>query len=107
MKDEEEVIRQGAPTPEKGAFVSPWHNPQARREIWACLLAYNLVQQTLLASALQADRSPRQLSFTAALQKIAAGWITVLVITDAALAALIEEHLHDLPQHRIGLHIRL
>jgi hypothetical protein len=73
-----------------------------RREIWAGLLAYNLVRQTLLASALQAGRSPRQLSFTAALQKIAAGWIVVLLIEDSTLTALIGEHLSDLPQHEVG-----
>ena len=56
-----------------------------RREIWACLLAYNLVRQTVLASALQAGCSPRQLSFAAALQKIAAGWIVALVINDSTL----------------------
>ena len=73
-----------------------------RREIWACLLAYNLVRQTVLASALQAGCSPRQLSFAAALQKITAGWIVALVINDSTLDALIEEHLRDLPQHQIG-----
>ena len=73
-----------------------------RREIWTCLLAYNLVRQTLLASAQRADRSPRQLSFTAAMQKIAAGWVAVMLITDDALAALIEAHWDDLAKHKIG-----
>jgi len=73
-----------------------------RREIWTCLLAYNLVRQTLLASAQRADRSPRQLSFTAAMQKIAAGWVAVMLITDDALAALIEAHWDDLAKHQIG-----
>jgi putative transposase len=73
-----------------------------RREIWAGLLAYNLVRQTLLASALQAGRSPRQLSFTAAMQKIAAGWMAALLIADSTLTTLIEGHLHDLPQHEVG-----
>src|SRR5258708_7886580 len=53
-----------------------------RREIWTCLLAYNLIRQTLLAAARHADRSPRQLSFTAAMQKIAAGWIAVGLLHD-------------------------
>jgi hypothetical protein len=43
-----------------------------RREIWCCLLAYNLIRQTMLAAALEAGRSPRQISFTAAMQKSAA-----------------------------------
>ena len=73
-----------------------------QREIWACVLAYNLIRQTMLASALQADRSPRDMSFTAAMQKIAAGWTTVLLLEDSQLAMLIEEHLNDLPRHRVG-----
>ena len=74
----------------------------ARRELWTCLLAYNLIRQTLLASAQHADRSPRQLSFTAAMQKIAAGWITVVLLDDDVLAVLIESHWDDLAKHKIG-----
>ena len=73
-----------------------------RRELWTCLLAYNLIRQTLLASAQHADRSPRQLSFTAAMQKIAAGWITVVLLDDDVLAVLIESHWDDLAKHKIG-----
>ncbi len=43
-----------------------------RREMWTCLLAYNLIRQTLLQSAWKAGMSPRALSFTAAVQSIAA-----------------------------------
>ena len=73
-----------------------------RRELWTCLLAYNLIRQTLLATAQHADRSPRQLSFTAAMQKIAAGWITVVLLDDDVLAVLIESHWDDLAKHKIG-----
>ncbi len=73
-----------------------------RREIWSCVLAYNLIRQAMLNSAQQADRSPRQLSFTAALQKIAASWIAVLLIEESILASLLEEHLHDMAQHKVG-----
>jgi putative transposase len=73
-----------------------------QREIWACLLAYNLIRRTMLASAMQSDRSPRDMSFTAAMQKIAAGWTTVLLLEDSVLDLLLEEHLNDLPHHRIG-----
>jgi putative transposase len=73
-----------------------------RREIWTCLLAYNLIRQTLLAAARHADRSPRQLSFTAAMQKIAAGWIAVGLLDDQVLATLIESHWDDLAKHRVG-----
>jgi len=73
-----------------------------RRELWTGLLAYNLIRQTMLQAALQAGRSPRQLSFTAALQKIAASWTTILVCQDAAALLLIEIHLGDLATHEVG-----
>jgi len=73
-----------------------------RREIWTCLLSYNLIRQTILNSARQQGFSPRQISFTAAMQKVAAGWIAVLLIEDSALANVIAEHLRDLPMHKIG-----
>ena len=74
----------------------------ARRDIWTCLLAYNLTRQTLLASAQHADRSPRQLSFTAAMQKVAAGWIAVVLLDDDVLATLIKSHWDDLAKHKVG-----
>ena len=73
-----------------------------RREFWTGLLAYNLIRQTMLQAALQAGRSPRQLSFAAALQKIAASWNTILVCQDAAALLLIEIHLGDLATHQVG-----
>jgi putative transposase len=73
-----------------------------RREFWTGLLAYNLIRQTMLQAAVQAGRSPRQLSFTAALQKIAASWNTILVCQDAAVLLLIEIHLGDLATHQVG-----
>lgn len=73
-----------------------------RKEIWTCLLAYNLIRKTLLEAAQASGRSPRQLSFTAALQKIAAGWTVVLLLDEAALSLLIETHLSDMASHQVG-----
>lgn len=73
-----------------------------RREMWACLLAYNLIRQALLEAALQGKCSPRQLSFTAALQKIAAAWALASVCAATLLVQLIEVHLCDLAGQRIG-----
>jgi putative transposase len=73
-----------------------------RCELWTGLLAYNLIRQTMLQAALQAGRSPRQLSFAAALQKIAASWNTILVCQDATVLLLIEIHLGDMATHRVG-----
>jgi putative transposase len=73
-----------------------------RREIWTCLLAYNLIRQTMLEAALQSGRSPRQLSFTAALQKIAAAWAILSVCDDALLAKLVEVQLSDIANNLVG-----
>jgi hypothetical protein len=73
-----------------------------RRELWAGLLAYNLIRQTMLQAALQAGCSPRHLSFAAALQKIAASWNTILACQDTIVLLLIEVHLGDLATHQVG-----
>ena len=72
------------------------------KEIWTCLLAYNLIRQRILQAALLAERSPRQISFTAAMQKIAASWQAILLCDEERVRTLIEAHLRDLATHRIG-----
>lgn len=72
------------------------------REIWTCLLAYNLIRQTMLEAALKSERSPRQLSFTAALQKIAAAWAVLSVCDDALRVHLIDVHLAGIGNNLIG-----
>jgi putative transposase len=73
-----------------------------RRELWTGLLAYNLIRQTMLQAAVQAGRSPRHLSFAAALQKIAASWNAILVCQNATVLLLIEVHLGDMATHQVG-----
>lgn len=73
-----------------------------RKEIWTCLLAYNLIRQTMLQAALAAGCSPRQLSFTAALQKIAASWATLSVCDETLLVLVVEVHLQHLASHQVG-----
>jgi putative transposase len=73
-----------------------------RREIWSCLLVYNLVRQTILNTAKSRALSPRQISFTAAMQQIAAGWATVVLMDDATLIVLVEHHQQALAQHQVG-----
>lgn len=73
-----------------------------RKEMWTCLLAYNLTRQSMLEAALAARLSPRQLSFTAAMQKIAASWATLAVCDATQLVRLIEIALHQLAAHRVG-----
>jgi hypothetical protein len=74
----------------------------AAKEMWACLLAYNLMRQSMLQAALLKDLSPRQLSFTAAMQKIAASWVTILVCDEERARALIDAHLGDMAKNLIG-----
>jgi putative transposase len=73
-----------------------------RREIWTCLLAYNLTRQTMLQTALQSGRSPRSLSFTTALQKITAGYVAILVLDVPTQRNLSDTHLDDLQAHKVG-----
>ncbi len=73
-----------------------------RREIWTCLLAYNLIRKTILESAKRSKLSPRQISFTAALQKVAASWESVLLLSEASLALLLEADFEHLAGHRVG-----
>ncbi len=73
-----------------------------RKEMWTCLLAYNLIRQTMLQSAQEADVSPRTLSFTAALQTIGTSWL-VMVLSDKAFASLlIDAALAAIAVHVIG-----
>lgn len=67
----------------------------------ACLLAYNLIRQTMLQSAYQAGVSPRHQSFTAALQKIAAGFVVLAVLKTCA-TTIGDTHREHLPTHRVG-----
>lgn len=72
------------------------------KEIWTCLLAYNLIRQTMLQSALLHERSPRQMSFTAAMQKIAASWAILALCDQDTLVVMVTVHLEHLPAHQVG-----
>jgi hypothetical protein len=73
-----------------------------RREIWVCLLAYNLIRQTMLEAALRAEISPREISFTAALDAIAASYNTWTLIDSATAVRLVAVHLANVASHRVG-----
>jgi putative transposase len=79
-----------------------------RREIWSCLLAYNLIRKSILQSAHHTGRSPRELSFAAALQMTAATWEVQAVLEvaghlDADLGSrLALAHLTSLATLRVG-----
>jgi len=62
-----------------------------RTELWSCLLAYNLIRQKILASALAEGRCPRSMSFAATMQMLATTWLLNAVID----AAEVLRQLHD------------
>jgi putative transposase len=73
-----------------------------RKEIWVALLAYNLIRQTMLQAALKADLVPRDLSFTHALQTVAASWQLMPVLSTAGQAAQIAAALDGLKRPLVG-----
>ena len=73
-----------------------------RREIWTCLLAYNLIRKTMLEAARKSKLSPRQLSFTAALQKIVAAWAITATADEPLLLSLLETLLGDMAKNKVG-----
>lgn len=73
-----------------------------RKEIWTCLLAYNLIRKTMIEAAWRSGLSPRQLSFAAAMQKTAASWGAVPHFNQELADALIDIHLADLAGNQVG-----
>jgi hypothetical protein len=51
-----------------------------RQELWTGLLAYNLIRQSILQSALTGKVRPEHLSFTATMQMLATTWLTAAVV---------------------------
>jgi hypothetical protein len=73
-----------------------------RKEIWTCLLAYNLIRKAMLEAAYESGLSPRQLSFAAALQAVAASWGTLAAATEEPMAQLIAAQISSLAEQRVG-----
>lgn len=73
-----------------------------RKELWTCFLAYNLIRKTMLETAYSKGRSPRELSFTAAMQEIGAGWTVVLLLDEPEQSFLVEVNLGNLAGCRVG-----
>lgn len=53
-----------------------------RQELWTGLLVYNLIRQSILQSAHEAERRPDALSFTATQQMLANNWLVAAVWVD-------------------------
>ena len=72
------------------------------REVWTHLLAYNMIRRSILQSAQASGCSPRALSFTAAMQAIAASWIVAVLSDRSMFGVLVDAHLTNLAGHRVG-----
>jgi putative transposase len=76
-----------------------------RQELWTGLLVYNLIRQSMLQSAHQAERQPDELSFTATMQMLANTWLTAAVVVDdngAAADPLVTLRVIHGGSHRVG-----
>jgi hypothetical protein len=73
-----------------------------RREIWTCLLAYNLIRKTMLQAAMESGLAPRQLSFANALQTMASSWVVLPVLDHSRLTVMIAAQLASLTCPIVG-----
>ena len=73
-----------------------------RKEIWTCLLAYNLIRKTMLQAAMESGLSPRQLSFTNAMQTMAASWVVLPTLERPKIALVITVQLASLTSPIVG-----
>ena len=73
-----------------------------RKEIWAHLLAYNLVRKVMAQAAQEYDLTPRQVSFAGAMQTL--NEFRTLLLTAAAddLPNLCDDILKAIARHRVG-----
>jgi len=73
-----------------------------RGEIWTCLLAYNLIRKALLEAAYESGLSPRELSFTTAMQTIAASLQALAEASEELVARLIAAQISSLAEQIVG-----
>ncbi len=73
-----------------------------RKEIWAHLLAYNLVRKVMAQAAQQFEVTPRQLSFAGAMQTLNEFRPLLLTAGDEELAELSGRILAAIASHRVG-----
>ena len=73
-----------------------------RKEIWTCLLAYNLIRQKLLQAALAMNVPPREMSFTNALQTFTAAWMVMPLLDRQTQQSLLDAELKSMATQRVG-----
>jgi hypothetical protein len=73
-----------------------------RKEIWAHLLAYNLIRTVIAQAAATQGKHPRQISFTRAMRTLEAFRPTLAHANSEHLPALYEQLLQAIASHEIG-----
>jgi Transposase DDE domain len=73
-----------------------------RKEIWAHLLAYNLIRGVIAQAAVVSGKQPRQISFTRAMRTLEAFRSTLAHAREAELPDLYKHLLHTIASHEIA-----
>lgn len=73
-----------------------------RKEIWAHLLAYNLIRTVIAQAAARHGKQPRQISFTRAMRTLEAFRPAIASVSNDRLAQLYEHMLTAIASHEIG-----
>jgi hypothetical protein len=73
-----------------------------RKEIWAHLLAYNLIRTVIAQSAAKHDKHPRQISFTRTMRTLEAFRLPLAHVSNRQLAVLYEQMLEAIASHEIA-----
>ena len=73
-----------------------------RKEIWAHLLAYNLIRSVIAQAAAGHGKDPRQISFTRAMRTLEAFRPAIAGVSNDRLAQLYQHMLTAIASHEIG-----
>ena len=73
-----------------------------RKEIWAHLLAYNLVRKVMAQAAAEHNLTPRQVSFAGAMQTLNEFRTSLLHASAAELPEMTRRILAAIARHRVG-----
>ncbi len=73
-----------------------------RKEIWACLLAYNQIRTVIAEAAAQHGKHPRNISFKRAMRTVESFRPTLAAATPASLPRIYEQLFHAIVSHSIG-----
>ena len=73
-----------------------------RKEIWACLLAYNQIRTVIAQAAAQHGKHPSNISFKRALRTVESFRPTLATATPRTLPKIYEHLFHAIASHQIG-----